>query len=167
MAEKKEKQYVSDNARLLAEWDWEKNTALDLDPHKLTVGSERKVWWKCSKGHEWEAVCYSRTAGNQCPICSGRKVLVGYNDLSTLLPEIASQWHPLKNNPTTAKDVTINSNRKTWWLGHCGHEWEAPVSDRTRGRGCPICKSKKVVAGINDLAAQYPLIAKEWHFLKK
>ena len=86
MAEKKEKQYVSDNAQLMAEWDWEKNAALGFDPDKLTLGSERKVWWKCSKGHGWEAVCYSRTAGNQCPICSGRKVLVGYNDLSTLLP---------------------------------------------------------------------------------
>ena len=163
MAEKKEKRYVSDNAQLLSEWNWEKNTELRLDPHKLTVGSERKVWWKCSKGHEWEAVCYSRTAGNQCPICSGRKVLVGYNDLSTLLPEIASQWHPSKNNLVTAKDVTINSHRKVWWLGACGHEWEAPVSERTRGRGCPICKSKKVVTGINDLATTNPFLAKQWH----
>ena len=162
----KEKRYVSDNAQLMEEWAWEKNKPLGLDPHKLTIGSERKVWWKCKKGHEWEAVCYSRVAGNQCPICSGRKVLVGYNDLSTLLPELAAQWHPLKNKLITAKDVTINSHRKVWWLGACGHEWEALVSDRTHGKGCPICKSKKVVAGINDLATLYPHIAKEWHFLK-
>ena len=32
MAEKKEKQYVSDNAQLMAEWDWEKNNELGLDP---------------------------------------------------------------------------------------------------------------------------------------
>ena len=163
VAEKKEKQYVSDNAQLMAEWDLEKNDALRIDPHKLTIGSERKVWWKCKKGHEWETVCYSRAAGNQCPICSGRKVLVGYNDLSTLLPEIASQWHPSKNDLITAKDVTINSHRKVWWLGDCGHEWEAPVSERTRGRGCPICKSKKVLAGINDLATTHPFLAKQWH----
>ena len=31
MAEKKEKQYVSDNARLMAEWDWEKNNKLNYD----------------------------------------------------------------------------------------------------------------------------------------
>ena len=166
VAENKEKRYVSDNAQLMAEWNWEKNTASGLDPHKLTVGSERKVWWKCSKRHEWEAVCYSRTAGNQCPICSGRQVLVGYNDLYTLMPEIALQWHPTKNGEFTSKDVTINSHRKVWWLGACGHEWEAPVSERTRGRGCPICKSKKVVAGINDLATQYPHISKEWHTSK-
>ena len=86
MAESKEKKYVSDNVQLMAEWNWDKNNELGLYPHKLTIGSERKVWWKCKNRHEWDAVCYSRAAGNQCPICSGRKVLVGYNDLSTLLP---------------------------------------------------------------------------------
>ena len=152
-----------DNAQLMPEWNWDKNTASGFDPHKLTVGSERKVWWKCSKGHEWEAVCYSRIAGNQCPICSGRQVLIGYNDLYTLMPEVALQWHPTKNSEFTSKDVTINSHRKVWWLGACGHEWEAPISERTRGRGCPICKSKKVVAGINDLATTHPFLAKQWH----
>ena len=39
MAEKKEKRYVSDNAQLMAEWNWEKNNDLDLDPETLTFGS--------------------------------------------------------------------------------------------------------------------------------
>ena len=43
MAEKKEKKYVSDNARLMAEWDWEKNNALNLDPTILTLGMARKA----------------------------------------------------------------------------------------------------------------------------
>ena len=41
MAEKKEKKYVSDNAQLMAEWDWEKNNAIGLDPHKLVMGSHK------------------------------------------------------------------------------------------------------------------------------
>ncbi|MBR5773443.1 MAG: zinc-ribbon domain-containing protein [Clostridia bacterium] len=166
MAEKKAKRYVIDDARLIAEWDWEKNNALGNYPDKTTVGSERKVFWKCHKGHEWQAVCYSRNSGNQCPVCSGRQVLAGYNDLYTLLPDIAQQWHPIKNAGITARDVTINSHRKVWWLGTCGHEWQAAVSERTRGRGCPTCNSKNVVAGINDLATNFPHIAKEWHFSK-
>ena len=68
MAEKKEKQYVSDNAQLMAEWDWERN--LDIEPTQLSMGSHKKVWWKCSKGHEWQAVIYSRKH-NGCPTCSG------------------------------------------------------------------------------------------------
>ena len=35
MAEKKEKQYVSDNAQLMAEWDWEKNNELGYNPNQM------------------------------------------------------------------------------------------------------------------------------------
>ena len=164
MAEKKEKRYVSDNAQLMAEWNWEGNA--DIAPSQLTLGSGKKVWWKCGKGHEWEAACYSRVAGNQCPICSGRKVLVGYNDLSTLAPEIALQWHPSKNSDCTPKDVTINSHRKVWWLGPCGHEWRASIADRNSGRGCPYCAGKKVLKGYNDLQTVNPTLAKEWNYEK-
>ena len=41
MAEKKEKQYVSDNAQLMAEWDWSKNTG--LDPYSITWKSDKKA----------------------------------------------------------------------------------------------------------------------------
>ena len=161
-----EKKYVIDNAELMAEWNWEKNNELGFDPKTLTLGSGKKVWWTCDKGHEWQAACYSRVAGNQCPICSGRKVLVGYNDLSTLSPEIALQWHPSKNSDFTPKDVTINSHRKAWWLGPCGHEWQASIADRNNGRGCPYCSSKKVLKGYNDLQTINPTLAKEWHYEK-
>lgn len=159
-----EKHYISENAQLMAEWNWERNT--NFDPSQLTIGSGKKVWWKCSKGHEWEAACYSRIAGNQCPICSGRKVLVGYNDLSTLAPEIALQWHPSKNSDCTPKDVTINSHRKVWWLGPCGHEWQASIADRNNERRCPYCSSKKVLKGYNDLQTVNPTLATEWNYEK-
>ncbi|MBR2041111.1 MAG: zinc-ribbon domain-containing protein [Oscillospiraceae bacterium] len=81
MAEKKEKQYVSDNAQLMEEWDWKKNT--DFDHSQLTLGSGKKVWWKCSKGHEWQATIKSRNKGNGCPYCSGRFAVKGENDLQT------------------------------------------------------------------------------------
>ena len=67
MAEKKEKRYVSDNAQLMAEWNWEKNNELGFDPIFLTCGSKKKVWWKCSKGHEWLAEVKNRNIGIGCP----------------------------------------------------------------------------------------------------
>ena len=69
MAEKKEKQYVSDNAQLMAEWDWEKNNELNFNPDELTLGSHKKAWWKCKAGHEWQATIASRNSGRGCPIC--------------------------------------------------------------------------------------------------
>ena len=37
-----EKKYVIDNAELMAEWNWEKNNELGIDPKTLTLGSEKK-----------------------------------------------------------------------------------------------------------------------------
>lgn len=71
MAEKKEKRYVSDNAQLIAEWDWERNT--NTDPLQLTLGSNKKVWWKCGNGHEWETTINNRSNGNGCPQCAKEK----------------------------------------------------------------------------------------------
>ena len=73
MAEKKEKRCVSDNAKLMAEWDWEKNNKLGFDPKTLTLGSEKKTWWKCSKGHEWQAIIGNRNKGQGCPVCRKEK----------------------------------------------------------------------------------------------
>ncbi len=93
MAEKKEKRYVSDNAQLMAEWDWEKNNELNFDPKTLTLGCGQKVWWKCSKGHEWEASIGHRTKGRGCPYCSGRYAIKGENDLQTVNPTLAKEWN--------------------------------------------------------------------------
>ena len=66
MAKNKEKRYVGDNAQLMVEWNWKKNTELGFDPNKLTCGSGKKIWWKCKKGHEWQAVINARSKGAGC-----------------------------------------------------------------------------------------------------
>ena len=33
--------------------------------------------------------------------------------------------------------------KKAWWLGKCGHEWEAAIYSRAAGKGCPYCYGKK------------------------
>ena len=143
MAEKKEKKYVSDNAQLMQEWDWEKNNELGFDPQKLTFGSGKKVWWKCNKGHEWQATIGSRSKGIGCPYCSGRYVIKGQNDLQTVNPELAKEWCCEKNNGLTPLDVMPNSDKKVWWICNKGHEWQATVGSRNRGNGCPICHSEQ------------------------
>ena len=137
MAEKKEKRYVSDNAQLMAEWHWEKNAG--LTPADVMPGSNKKVWWKCSKGHEWKALVSGRTAGNGCPYCSGRYPIKGETDLQTVNPTLAKEWNYEKNTGLTPVDVTPGSKKKVWWKCSAGHEWQALVSSRNRGAGCPQC----------------------------
>ena len=112
MAEKKEKKYVSDNAQLMAEWNWEKN--VNLAPSKLTHGSNKKVWWRCNKGHEWQAIISHRSNGVGCPYCAGRHSIKGENDLQTVNPLLSSEWNYEKNNGLTPMDVLPNSNKKVW-----------------------------------------------------
>jgi len=164
VAENKEKQYLSENARLMVEWNWERNTNIDLS--RLTLGSGKKVWWKCSKGHEWEATIASRNSGHGCPYCSGQKVLKGYNDLQTLNPELAKEWNCEKNGDLKPDNVTANNNKKVWWKCQKGHEWQAMISDRNGGCGCPYCAGKKVLNGFNDLQTVNPELAKEWNWEK-
>lgn len=76
-----EKRYVIDNADLMREWHWEKNTELGFNPASLTLGMGRKVWWKCSKGHEWDDTILHRSQGRNCPICSNHRILLGSNNL--------------------------------------------------------------------------------------
>ncbi len=149
------------NPKLAEEWHPDKNG--DLKPTDVVYGSHKKVWWICVQGHEWEAVISSRMHGFGCPCCAGQKTITGVNDLATLKPELASEWHPIKNGKLTANMVMPKSNKKAWWLGKCGHEWEADISSRSAGNGCPYCANKKVLAGYNDLSTINPKIASEWH----
>ena len=146
---------------LAAEWHPTKNG--DLTPSDVLPGSHRLVWWQCPHGHEWRAQIKSRVSGAGCPVCSNRALLRGVNDLATNNPELARQWHPTKNGDLTPADVVPGTRRKVWWVCDKGHEWRAAVSARVNGSGCPVCTSKKIVPGINDLASQYPAVAKEWH----
>lgn len=130
---------------LAIEWDYEKNGS--LTPKDVLPKSGKKVWWKCTKGHVWQATIYSRTAGNGCPLCSGRKAIKGKNDLLTLRPDIAKLWHPSRNADLTAEQVTTGSGKKVWWQGKCGHEWLEKVITMTTRKNhielCPQCRQKE------------------------
>ena len=159
-----EKKYIIDNAELMAEWNWEKNIEFDFDPKLLTVGSGKKVWWKCSKGHEWQATIDRRSQGKGCPYCSGRNAIKGENDLQTVNPALAKEWNYDKNNGLTPTDVLPSSNKKVWWTCGKGHEWQAMIRSRNDGRGCPYCSGRHAVNGKNDLQTVNPVLATEWNY---
>ena len=121
---------------LAKQWHPTKNKKI---PSKVMPGTHKKAWWICDKGHEWEAQIKSRTIGVGCPYCSNKKVLKGFNDLATINPDLAKEWHPTKNGDLTPSDVTSSSGKKVWWKCSFGHEWEAQIYNRNAGRGCPEC----------------------------
>ena len=166
MADKKEKKYLIDNPTLMTEWNYEKNNELGLDPKSLSFGSEKKAWWKCSKGHEWQTEIRHRTHGSGCPYCSGRYAIKGKNDLVTLKPELAREWNYEKNGDLKPEHFMPNSNKKVWWKCEKGHEWQAIIQSRNNGNGCPYCSGRLADNGVNDLLTKNPNLAKEWNYEK-
>lgn len=164
--ELKENAMLKVKPELFYEWDFEKNDELGLDIYKATKGQGIKAWWICSKGHKWDAIIGNRVnLSSGCPYCSHHKVgrnnsLVSLsNSLSSLKPKLSKQWHPTKNGDLTPSDFACRSNKKVWWFGKCGHEWEAIINDRARGRGCPYCASQKILVGFNDMWTTNPELA--------
>ena len=152
MSTKKEKQPLSVTHPELAK------EADGWDPSAFTSGSNKKFGWICKSGHRWEAVIASRADSNRnCPYCSNKKILSGFNDLKTLFPEVAAEaegWDPTS--------VGAGSGSKLSWKCRSGHSWIARVVDRTsKSYGCPFCSGKKTLEGFNDLRTTHPSIAGE------
>ena len=158
------KRYLSDNAQLMGDWNWERNKG--IDPSQVTLGSNMETWWKCSKGHEWEAKINNRSHGTGCPYCAGKRILKGNNDLQTINPSLAMEWNYEKNGILKPDQFTANSGKKVWWKCSKGHEWQATIANRNNGLGCPYCSGKKVLKGYNDLQTINNSLAKEWNYEK-
>jgi hypothetical protein len=149
---------------LVLQWDFDRNGS--LAPADLSAGSGRRVWWTCARGpdHRWRAKPNNRTRGSGCPFCANKRVSVT-NNLATLFPEIASEWHADKNGTLTPSETVATSTRIAWW--QCRHDachvWRASVRDRTRDlTSCPFCSNDRVCES-NSLLATQRRVATEWH----
>ena len=131
---------ASTNPELIPEWDFELNGT--LYPKTLGSGSGTRVWWRCSLGHSWRTSPSKRISGQGCPVCIGKKVQVGFNDLLTTNPELASEWNFERNLPLEVTSVTAMANKFAWWMCIEGHEWKSLISNRSGGRGCPKCAKR-------------------------
>jgi very-short-patch-repair endonuclease len=150
------------NPELIKEWDFDKNKTL---PQNYKSGSGVKVWWKCKENHSWLDSIKHRKEGRGCPYCGGKRVLVGYNDLVTIYPNLVKEWN-YKKNDNAPHCYTKGSKKKVWWNCDKGHEWKASICNRTNGEGCPICANKQILVGFNDLNTTNPNLTKEWNYEK-
>ena len=159
-----EKSFALKNPTIVNEWHPTKNGK--LTPNMFSNSSATKVWWLCSKGHEYQARVSDRSHGRGCPVCSGKIVLQGYNDLLSHFPLLSKEWDYEKNHGLRPEMITPKSGKKVWWICNQKHSYLSSVHNRTEGSGCPFCANKKVWVGFNDLATTKPTIAKEWNYEK-
>lgn len=121
----------------------------ELDALDLAAESNRKVWWRCAAGHEWEARVFARSGGGGCPMCSRSRVPLE-RSLAYKSPALAAELHPDRNGPLDPSALAAWSNRHVWWRCAQGHEWQAAVSSRFSGSGCPGCNELRQKRGRTD-----------------
>ena len=154
---------ASQRPEIAAEWS-EKN--YPLKPDMVTAFANRKVWWRCSKGHEWNTLISTRSGGSGCPYCSGQLLLKGFNDFATTHPQLAQEWSD-RNLPLTPDMINEKSRRNVWWkCRECGYEWQSVVYARVKGTVCPVCADRAVMTGYNDLAMTDTHLLSEWDYEK-
>lgn len=113
-----------------------------LTPFAVTAGSQTVVWWQCATApdHEWQQSVKQRV-GRLCPYCTSRRIAPS-GSLGELFPNIAKDFHKIKNGTLTPLELGPYSGRKVWW--QCSkfsdHVWQATVNARTAsGSSCPHC----------------------------
>lgn len=158
---------------LLKEWNYEKNGS--LLPDYFSYKSSRKVWWKCEKGHEWEAVIYSRH-NYGCPYCSGLKTITGENDLATLYPELMNEWDFEANQGINPHEIASGSSKTVSWIcNKCKTRWKAQIVSRThRSGGCPECakhlrqqsRTKTLISQKGSFGDNHPDFLLDWNYEK-
>lgn len=164
---KEYKSFAEAYPEIAVEWHPTKNE--ELTPDKVSEGSGKAVWWKCSRNpkHEWQAKVQYRKSllgDGSCPYCSGRAI--GHeNSFGTKFPLLAKQWHPTKNDELTPFNVSPNSKTRVWWIceKNKSHEWQAQVKTRIETSGeCPICKRQDLpkLPMLSDYDSE---LTKEWH----
>jgi DNA-directed RNA polymerase subunit RPC12/RpoP len=123
------------------------------------------VWWKDTYGHEWKNTIknhyHDRISGTDCPYCSYKKLMVGFNDLLSQYPDLARSWS--MRNGMDARHIMPLMTREYWWTCKQGHDYKASINDLMRGRDCPYCSDRKLMQGFNDFASKAPdWVMEQW-----
>ena len=121
---------------------------------KVTPGTRYKALWACGKpGHLWRASVFNRTSSQAtgCPVCKGKLVVAGVNDLATTHPDIAARV--ASGSPFAPTEINAGSHKVVGWECPEGHRWNQRVDEAVRNNArCRQCTS---------LGHLYPEIAAE------
>ena len=169
----KENNFTITRPELVKEWDYEKNNG--LLPDCFSVGSNKKVWWKCLKcNSSYVATIFHKIEGTGCPYCSGKKINET-NNLKMKYPEIAKLWDYEKNKELLPENIYFSSKKKVWWkCENCGKSYKMQLCTRIKAKTnyCFECKhnhigSKNRTNSINKkgnlVDINSPLL-KEWNY---
>ena len=139
--------------QLAKEFSYELN--IGIDPWKLSIGSNKEVWFKCLNHtscdmHIWKSRIYNRTSIKcGCPFCKqGCQTCKCDSFMSNKI--LAEQFDYDLNIGIDPYTISKRSGIKLKWRCSCSYIWEASVDHRNddiNPRGCPKClyKTEEIV----------------------
>jgi very-short-patch-repair endonuclease/predicted RNA-binding Zn-ribbon protein involved in translation (DUF1610 family) len=138
--------FCLDNMKL---WLKKNNKSWDIECEEYISCLSSNLKFTCNDcGFHWKAA-WSRiySLGTGCPNCAIKKlgesvamarVTEEYN-FKSFYPYLSEEWN-YEKNIKPPELYSPGSNQKVWWkCEKCNGEWEATISSRVRGNGCPVC----------------------------
>lgn len=126
---------------LVEQFDFSRNGK--FTPDNITAKSRERLSWICELGHDWPAEVVSRARGSRCLYCINKWVWVGFNDMATTRPDMASDWDDA-NGDLKPTDVVAGTNKKLWWKCDVHGAWQATGQAKSKGGGCQDCLAERI-----------------------
>lgn len=125
---------------LISEWHPSKNNG--ALPKDFAPYSNKKVWWICSNGHEWQAIISKRSKrGDGCPKCSkSRKKTI----------QEMKEFAVSKGGKCISSEY-VNSKSLLKFECDKGHVFETNWANLYAGSWCPNCSSSRKNWNIKDM----------------
>ena len=125
------------NPTIAKEWHPTRNGK--LTPDAVSYGSGLRAWWKCAKGHEWDAVISSRTnLAAQCPICNPQSSVIEFR-VYTELKKVFSEYeviHRYRRGGSAEIDVFIPSLNIGIEIDGGYHHAAKLLNDEAKNKSC-------------------------------
>jgi hypothetical protein len=134
---------------LAREWNYAKNAG--QIPSMFLPQSNVSVWWRCGRGHEWEAKINNRFNGRGCPICKSMKAALRviaegvrqHGSLAGKNPDVATLFDLEANAPLTPDMISHASWKQCWWVCSKNHKWRKSIRAMCSNPYCPECKKQE------------------------
>lgn len=133
--------------------------------HEVSANSNKIAVFVCPDcKQEFEArICNVVRSVEQgttgCPVCAGRKVVSGINDLETVCPKVVPMWSV--KNDYTPRDIPARSSRRAFFIcPDCKQEFVTSVRAMERAvvygnNICPVCRGRHIVAAAKENKAGF------------
>lgn len=150
---------ASMNPLALRYWDYNKNG--DNTPETVYYRSHVQYWFRCGEGHSFlkrpnEFYLQLNNVGMSaegCPVCSGNRLLIGFNDLETMFKELVDSYWDFSRNKKKPNEVLAYARTDYWWkCVKCGKSFLICNGKRVQGLG--LCEDCRVIKSISNFETE-------------